>query len=237
MNPANERLQAIRQRLAEAARRAGREPAEVRLIAVSKKQPVAAIQALAELGVRDFGESQVQEALGKIEHFEGRGLNWHLIGHLQSNKTRHVPGHFHWVHSVDSARLARRLSEAAGAGGPPLKLLLQVNVAGDPAKHGLLPADLYATVDELLGQQLHGVEVCGLMTIGYLEAGESRARASFAALRRLLEGCRQRFGDSFHELSMGMSGDFETAIEEGATMVRVGTALFGARSQAGDFSG
>lgn len=229
MNLAGERLEAIRQRVAEAARRAGRAPEEVRLIAVSKTQSIAAIQALAELGVRDFGESQVQEALQKIEHFRAAALNWHFIGHLQSNKTRHIPGQFQWVHSVDSARLARRLAEAAGAGNQPLKLLLQVNVAADPAKHGLLPREVYATVDDLLRQPLAGVRLCGLMTIGYLQADEAQARASFSGLRDLLEGCRQRFGDSFRELSMGMSGDFETAIEEGATMVRVGTALFGSR--------
>ncbi|MGD8935531.1 MAG: YggS family pyridoxal phosphate-dependent enzyme, partial [Thiogranum sp.] len=176
-----------------------------------------------------FGESQIQEALPKIEHFRAAALNWHFIGHLQSNKTRYIPGHFQWVHSVDSARLARRLAEAAGAGSKQLRLLLQVNVAADPAKHGLLPKEVYPTVEELLRQPLTGVQLCGLMTIGYLHADEERARASFSGLRELLEGCRQRFGDSFRELSMGMSGDFETAIEEGATMVRVGTALFGSR--------
>jgi len=229
MNLAGEHLAAIRQRVAEAARRAGRAPEEVRLIAVSKTQSIAAIQALVELGVRDFGESQVQEALAKIEHFRAAALNWHFIGHLQSNKTRYIPGQFQWVHSVDSARLARRLAEAVGAGNQQLKLLLQVNVAADPAKHGLLPKKLYPTVEDLLRQPLAGVQLCGLMTIGYLHADEDRARASFSSLRDLLEGCRQRFGDSFRELSMGMSGDFETAIEEGATMVRVGTALFGSR--------
>jgi len=231
MNPASERLEAIRQRVAEAARRAGRAPEEVRLIAVSKTQSIAAIQALVELGVRDFGESQVQEALPKIGHFRSAALNWHFIGHLQSNKTRHIPGYFQWVHSVDSARLARRLAEAAGS--EQLNLLLQVNVAADPAKHGLLPREVYPTVEDLLRQPLAGLQLCGLMTIGYLHADEDRARASFSGLRELLEGCRQRFGDSFRELSMGMSGDFETAIEEGATMVRVGTALFGSRGQAG----
>jgi len=229
MNLAGEHLEAIRQRVAEAARRAGRAPEAVRLIAVSKTRSIAAIQALVELGVRDFGESQVQEALPKIGHFRAAALNWHFIGHLQSNKTRYIPGHFQWVHSVDSARLARRLAEAAGAGSQQLKLLLQVNVAADPAKHGLLPKEVYPAVEDLLRQPLAGVQLCGLMTIGYLHADEDRARASFASLRDLLEGCRQRFGDSFRELSMGMSGDFETAIEEGATMVRVGTALFGSR--------
>lgn len=229
MTVAGERLEDIRQRMAAAADRAGRDVDKVRLIAVSKTQPAAAIQALIDLGVRDFGESQVQEAQRKIEHFQATALNWHFIGHLQSNKTRFIPGNFHWVHAVDSVRLARRISEAAITRNHSVKLLLQVNVAQDPSKHGLLPADLYRTVDELLKPQLQGVEVCGLMTIGFRGARESETRASFAALRELLAGCRQRFGANFHELSMGMSGDFELAIEEGATMVRVGTALFGER--------
>jgi len=228
---AGERLRAVRHRIAAAAGRAGRSAADVRLIVVSKKQPPEAMQALVDAGARDFGESQVQEALDKVARFRDAGLNWHFIGHLQSNKTRHVPGHFHWVHSVDSTRLARRLDEAAcAAGSEPLKLLLQVNVAGDPAKHGLMPGELYATVDDLLEQRLEGVRLCGLMTIGWLDVDQSAVRASFARLRELLAGCRARFGDDFRELSMGMSGDFEIAVEEGATMVRIGTALFGPRT-------
>jgi pyridoxal phosphate enzyme (YggS family) len=229
MTTTRECLENIRQRMAAAAHRAGRTTAEVRLIAVSKTQPAAAIQSLIDLGIRDFGESQMQEAQKKIEYFRNAELNWHFIGHLQSNKTRYIPGNFHWVHAVDSVKLARRLSEAAVGRGQSVKLLLQVNVAQDPSKHGLLPADLYRTVDELLQQQLQGIEVCGLMTIGFRGAQESETRTSFAALRDLLAGCRQRFGENFRELSMGMSGDFELAIEEGATMVRVGTALFGER--------
>lgn len=232
MSAAAERLADIQARIAAACARAGRLPGEVRLVAVSKTWPPAAMRALLALGVRDFGESQVQEALPKIEQLGAAGIEWHFIGHLQSNKTRQVAGHFHWVHAVDSTRLAARLSAASGDAGETLKLLLQVNVAQDPAKHGLLPQALYPAVEELLRQQLPGVQLRGLMTIGYQGADDYQARASFAALRDLLEGCRQRFGDSFSELSMGMSGDFETAIEEGATMVRVGTALFGGRDHA-----
>jgi pyridoxal phosphate enzyme (YggS family) len=229
MTSAAGRLQAIRRRIADAARRAGRQPEQVRLIAVSKTQSVAAIQSLVGLGVHDFGESQVREGLQKIEHFRDAALNWHFVGHLQSNKTRHMAGWFQWVHSVDSARLARRLAQPLPAGQTPLRLLLQVNVAQDPAKHGLLPHEVYPTVEDLLQEQLPGIEFRGLMTIGFLGANEYQTRASFAALRDLLEGCRQRFGDGFSELSMGMSDDFEVAVEEGATMVRVGTALFGGR--------
>jgi len=229
MTTAGERLDAIGQRIADAARRAGRTPQQVRLIAVSKTQSLTAMQSLVDLGVHDFGESQVQEAWRKMQHFRDAALNWHFIGHLQANKTRHMAGRFQWVHSVDSVRLARRLAQPLPAGQAALRLLLQVNVAEDPAKHGLLPQALYPTVEDLLQQQLPGIQLCGLMTIGFLGASEYQTRASFAALRDLLEGCRQRFGDRFRELSMGMSDDFELAIEEGATMVRIGTALFGSR--------
>jgi pyridoxal phosphate enzyme (YggS family) len=230
MSTPAERLRLIRERVEAAAARSGRTPQAVRLIAVSKTRPAGDIQALAALGVRDFGESRVQEALDKIEQLRDAQLQWHFVGHLQSNKTRHIPGHFQWVHAIDDPRLVRRLSQAAAAGDPPLKLLLQVNVEGDPAKHGFAPQALYPAVDQLLGQDLPGVQLCGLMTIGYRAASDARTRAGFAALRNLLEGCRQRFGEGFRELSMGMSGDFETAIEEGATLVRVGTALFGERA-------
>lgn len=229
MTAVGERLDNIRRRIAAAAQRAGRTAGDVRLIAVSKTQPAARIQPLIDLGVRDFGESRIQEAQGKIAYFQNIDLNWHFIGHLQSNKTRHIPGNFHWVHAVDSVKLARRLSEAALLRQRSVKLLLQVNVAQDPSKHGLPPAELYRTVEALMQQRLPGIDLCGLMTIGLRGAPESETRAGFAALRELLAGCRQRFGGRFRELSMGMSGDFEWAIEEGATMVRVGTALFGER--------
>lgn len=229
MSEAAERLAAIRERIASACARAGRRPESVRLVAASKKQPLSAIRALHQLGVRDFGESQVQEALPKIEQLADAAIEWHFIGHLQSNKTREIPGHFHWVHAVDSVRLAARLSAACGADCQPLGLLLQVNVDRDPAKHGLPPRDLYAVVEELMARDLPGVRLRGLMTIGLRYADDYQTHAGFAALRDLLEGCRQRFGEYFSELSMGMSGDFEAAIEEGATMVRVGTALFGRR--------
>lgn len=229
MLTAGERLDAIRGRIAAAAKRAGRTPEQVRLIAVSKTQSMAAIQSLVDLGVRDFGESQVQEGLQKSAHFQDAALNWHFIGHVQSNKARHLAGRFQWVHSVDSVRLALRLAPALPAGQVPLRILLQVNVARDPAKYGLSPQELYPSVEQLLRQPLPGIQLCGLMTIGFLGANTDQTRASFAALRELLEGCRQRFGDRFRELSMGMSDDFEPAIEEGATMVRVGTALFGGR--------
>jgi pyridoxal phosphate enzyme (YggS family) len=224
-----EKLAEVRERIAVAARKSGRAPDAVRLIAVSKTKPVEAIQALADLGQRDFGENQMQEALEKIERLRGRGLEWHFIGHLQSNKTRFIGGHFGWVHSVDSERLAGRIAAAVGEGQPAVRLLVQVNVFRDPAKHGVASEELFALLDAILARDLPGIRLCGLMTIGRLGGSEADTRRGFARARRLLEDCRQRFGEGFRELSMGMSGDYPLAIEEGATMVRVGSALFGAR--------
>ncbi|GMQ87599.1 MAG: YggS family pyridoxal phosphate-dependent enzyme [Gammaproteobacteria bacterium] len=229
MNP-DDAIGSVRQRIAEAAQRSGRSADDVRLIAISKRQPVAAIESLIAHGQRDFGENQMQEAIDKILHLQDLPVEWHFIGHLQSNKTRHVGSNFNWVHTVDSAKLARRIAASADEAGQPVKLLLQVNVASDPAKHGIEQHDLFPLIDTLLEEQLKNVRLRGLMTIGQRSANETETRATFAGLRVLLEQCRQRFGDSFCELSMGMSGDLELAVEEGATMVRVGEALFGHRA-------
>ena len=230
MNTLEENLQQVRQRIETVARSAGRSPDEVRLIAVSKRQTVDAISALMQLGQLDFAENQMREALEKIDSPGQDALCWHFIGHLQSNKTKLVPGHFDWVHSVDSEKLVGRIATAAGQTGPAINLLLQVNVANDPAKHGIHAHSLLPLIERLLEQDYTGVQLRGLMTIGYRGASEADARRTFAALRELLEQCRQRFGEDFSELSMGMSGDYALAIEEGATMVRVGTGLFGERS-------
>ncbi len=229
MSLAAERLEAVRARIAVAAGKAGRDPQAVRLIAVSKRHSAESVQALVDLGVRDFGESQVQEAQSKIPGFSEYPLSWHLVGHLQSNKTRDVPGLFDYVHSIDSLKLVRRIATTATEQGRTVRLLLQVNVAGDPAKHGLHGHEVLPLIDAALSEELAGVELCGLMTIGYRDADESETRRGFAGLRQLLETCRGHFGDAFSELSMGMSGDYALAIEEGATMVRVGSALFGTR--------
>ncbi len=219
----------VRQRMAEAAQRAGRCVDGVRLVAVSKRHPPAAVAALAACGQRDFAENQMQEAVDKIAALRDAALEWHFIGHLQSNKTRHVGPNFHWVHTLDSLKLARRIDASAAQAGTRVNLLVQVNVSGDPAKHGLATGALFPLVDAILQADLQSVRLRGLMTIGYRDIGEAETRRSFARLRELLEQCRARFGDDFTELSMGMSGDYTLAIEEGATMVRVGSALFGAR--------
>ncbi|MEA2078475.1 MAG: YggS family pyridoxal phosphate-dependent enzyme [Pseudomonadota bacterium] len=229
MTTSAERLAAVAERIAAAARRSGRLPREVRLIAVSKTKTVQDIQSLADLGVKDFGENQIQEALGKLAQFRGTALDWHFIGHLQSNKCKFIPGNFSWVHCIDSEKLVKRIAQAARQADASVNLLLQVNVSADPAKHGVPSKDLFPLVECLLKQESGRTQLRGLMTIGYRGASEADRRRSFAALRHLLDQCQLRFGASMTELSMGMSGDFELAIEEGATMVRVGTALFGPR--------
>ena len=226
---AAERLAAVAERIAAAAGRSGRLPQAVRLIAVSKPKTLQDIQSLLVLGVKDFGENQIQEALGKLSQCRETALDWHFIGHLQSNKCKFIPGNFSWVHSIDSEKLVRRIAQAARDADASVNLLLQVNVSADPAKHGVPSRDLFPMVEHILEQPPGRTQLRGLMTIGYRGAGDDDRRRSFATLRQLLEQCQQRFGESMTELSMGMSGDFELAIEEGATMVRVGTALFGPR--------
>jgi len=226
---AAERLAAVGERIAAAARRSGRLPQAVRLIAVSKTKTLQDVQSLADLGVKDFGENQIQEALGKLVQLRQTALDWHFIGHLQSNKCKFIPGNFSWVHSIDSEKLVRRIAQAARDADASVNLLLQVNVSADPAKHGVPSRELFSLVERILEQTSGRTQLRGLMTIGYHGADDDDRRRSFAALRLLLEQCQQRFGPSMTELSMGMSGDFETAIEEGATMVRVGAALFGPR--------
>jgi pyridoxal phosphate enzyme (YggS family) len=227
--PAAERLAAVSERIAVAARKSGRLPQEVRLIAVSKTKTLQEIQSLADLGVSDFGENQIQEALGKCAQFRETALNWHFIGHLQSNKCKLIPGNFSWVHSIDNEKLVRRIAQAARQAGASVNLLLQVNVSADPAKYGVPSRGLFPLVEHILELTSDQTRLRGLMTIGYRGASDDERRRSFAALRQLLDQCQQRFGESMTELSMGMSDDFEPAIEEGATMVRVGTALFGPR--------
>jgi pyridoxal phosphate enzyme (YggS family) len=223
-------LGALKARIAELAIAAGRKPEDVRLIAVSKTHPRAAIEAAVTAGQFEFGENTVQDALGKIPHFAGRDLTWHFIGHLQSNKAKFIPGNFQWLHSLDSAALAPRLSRAAVEKGVTVKSLIEVNITRDPAKHGLAPDSVFPLIEELLKQPLPGIDLRGLMCIGPHPATEPEIRAAFASLRKLRDESQVRFGlPAFTELSMGMSGDYTEAIREGSTMVRVGTAIFGER--------
>ncbi len=222
------RLDEVRERIAAAAARSGRRPEAVRLVAVSKTRPLADVEVLAAAGQADFGESTIQDAGTKIP--QRPDLTWHLVGHLQSNKTRFVPALFDWVHSVDGEKIAARIARAAEQQGKVIDILLQVNVSGDPAKYGFAPGELLPAAERLLQQGLPGIRLRGLMTIGRRDAGPDDTRRSFAALRELADEAARRFGaEPFRELSMGMSGDYEIAVEEGATLVRVGTGLFGAR--------
>jgi len=221
--------EAVLERIAAAAQRVGRDPAEVRLVAVTKTVPAERVLAGIAAGLDVVGENRVQEAEAKRPL--APGATWHLVGPLQSNKARRAVQTFDVVESVDSVELAGRLSRlAAEAGRAPYRVLLQVNVDADPAKSGFEPGALERELPQIL--ELDGLRVEGLMTVGRLVAAAEEARSTFAALRRLSERLRRTSGRLGPELSMGMTDDFELAVEEGATIVRVGRALFGERPAA-----
>jgi pyridoxal phosphate enzyme (YggS family) len=223
-------LLSVREHIRHAAVSSGRDPDEVRLIAVSKTVSSADIIRAIDAGQHIFGESTVQDAMSKLSLIRDPANEWHFIGHLQTNKVRHIPGNFAWLHTLDSMKLARKLSGHAEARGVVVNTLLQINIADDPDKFGMQPASVFAFVDELLHAGLDGIRLCGLMTIGRREASVADRHRAFSQLRELRDDCALRFGAGmFRELSMGMSGDFEIAVNEGATLVRVGSAIFGDR--------
>lgn len=219
-------LQAVQSRITAACRACGRDPAEVALLAVSKTWPAACVAEAAAAGQRAFGENYVQEGVAKAEALAALDLEWHFIGPLQSNKTRLVAAHFQWVHSVDRLKIAQRLAEQRDAHLPPLKVCLQVNVSGEASKSGVAPQDL-ATLARAVAS-LPRLALRGLMTIPEPTDDRALLARRFATLRHLRDELRAG-GLSLDTLSMGMSGDLEVAIAEGATLVRVGTAIFGAR--------
>lgn len=221
------RIEQVRSRIAKAATAAGRDPASVTLIAVSKSKPAEDVAAAAAAGVTDFGENYLKEALGKMDLLEPLALIWHFIGHVQANKTRPIAERFAWVHSIDRFTVARRLSEQRPAHAPPLNVCIQVALVPEPTKGGIGPAGLAELAQQTAG--LSGLTLRGLMCVPPVVREEAEQRALFARLRRLLEELN-RTGLTLDTLSMGMSDDFEAAIAEGATHVRIGTALFGARS-------
>ena len=233
MNTLSDRLSDIRRRLAAACTRAGREPASVKLIAVSKTFEAGAVATAAGLGVADFGESYMREALDKIgpaETLAGRQLVWHFIGPIQGNKCRALAGAFAWAHGIDRLKIAERLSELRAVDQPPLEVCVQVNVSGEASKGGVTP-DEAAVLCAGIARLPH-LNLRGLMCIPAPADDPEDARAAF----RLLRGLRDTIRNSgsvdatqFDQLSMGMSDDFEVAIEEGATMVRIGSSLFGQR--------
>lgn len=223
------RLAAVRGAIDAAAGGAGRDPASVRLIAVSKTQPVSAIAAAHAAGQRDFGENYAQELSSKADALRGlEGLRWHAIGALQRNKVRDVVRVATTVHAVDRVELAAELRRRAEAAQRAVEALIEVSVAGEEQKAGCAPEDARAIVEALTGGPW--VRVVGLMAVPPLAEHPEASRPHFRALRVLRDELRARGHDGLVELSMGMSGDFAVAIEEGATMVRVGTAIFGARA-------
>ncbi len=222
-------FETIRQRIAAACARAGRNPADVSLLAVSKGHGPEAVQAAMDAGQTLFGENKVQEAKAKIPLCPGRA-RWHMIGHLQSNKARDAAQLFDMIEGVDSLSLAREISKHAATAAKTMPILLEVNLAGEASKFGYKPEALLA---ELLAiNELPKIEVHGLMTVPPYSPTPERSRQYFKDLRALKEKCEQLLGAPLPQLSMGMSGDFEVAIEEGATIVRIGTALFGPRTYA-----
>ena len=225
-----ERVAAVRQRIARAAARAGRQPAEVTLVAVSKTHPPERVREAFAAGLRDFGENRVQEAEPKVAalaDLHAAGLRWHLVGHLQGNKARKAAALFDHIHSLDDAGLGLRLEKASAQLKRSLPVLVQVDLAGEEAKFGVPESRLFTALEVLRG--LKSVRVEGLMLMPPFQADPEQVRPYFRRLRELRDRARRDnllLGD---DLSMGMSHDLEVAVEEGATLVRVGTAIFGER--------
>jgi len=224
MSTIADNLSALAARIQRAAEAVGRDPASVHLLAVSKTKPASAIREIHAAGVRDVGENYLQEALGKQQALGDLPLIWHFIGPIQSNKTKAIAEHFDWVHSVDRLKIAQRLSEQRPQGLPPLNICLQVNVSGEDSKSGCAAADLPALAQAVAA--LPNLRLRGLMAIPEPSEDRAEQEAAFATLRQLQDSLNL----GLDTLSMGMSHDLEAAIAQGATWVRIGTALFGARN-------
>jgi pyridoxal phosphate enzyme (YggS family) len=220
----------VRSRIHRAAVDAGRDPAAVTLVAVTKTQTAESVRLAATAGVTDFGENYLQEALSKMDRLADLPLRWHFIGGIQSNKTRAIAERFDWVHSIERLSIARRLAEQRPFHAPPLNLCIQVELVPEPNKGGIEPAAVRPLADAVAA--LPRVRLRGLMCVPPPQADPAAARGVFARLRVLKDGLNAN-GHALDTLSMGMSGDFESAIAEGATLVRIGTALFGDRPGAG----
>lgn len=219
-------FESVQGRIVEAARRSGRPAEAVRLVAVTKRVPAGWVQPLVACGIGDLGENYPQELWRKAEVLAGLGasVRWHLIGHLQSNKVKKTLPLVRLIHSVDSLKLLRILNESAAALSDPPGVCLQVNTSGEASKHGWAPQQVLDDAEVIAG--CRAIPIVGLMTMAALGTAAETARTSFIRLRDLREDLRRRTGLPMAELSMGMSGDFEVAIEEGATLVRIGSALF-----------
>lgn len=221
-------LNRVKEAVAQAARGAGRDPSEVRIVAVTKGQPPEVLRMARAVGLEDLGENRVEELEAKIRILGQPFATWHMVGHVQSRKAKEVAGLANWVHSVDSLKLARRLSAFRLEGGrSPLPVLVQVNTSGEETKSGFSPDEVLGALAEIL--LLPGLRVEGLMTMAPFVDDEATLRRCFRRLRALHEEARRLAGYQGRELSMGMSNDFRVAVEEGSTMIRIGTALFGER--------
>jgi pyridoxal phosphate enzyme (YggS family) len=228
MGPQNlpENIRRVQERIDLSTRQYGRRVDSVTLLAVAKSQPAETVRAAAALGLQDFGESYLQEALGKIAALAHLGLTWHFVGNIQTNKTRQIAENFAWVHSIDRLKIAQRLAAQRPFHAPPLNVCLQVNLAGEASKGGVAAIDAPALAAAVAA--LPRLTLRGLMSIPEPDADPEQQRRAFRQLRELLENLNAT-GAGLDTLSMGMSADLEAAIAEGATIVRVGTALFGAR--------
>lgn len=226
-----DRLAAARDAISAACAKAGREPAGIRIVAVTKGHSAEIVRAAIGAGLTDIGENRVHEALEKlvpgVRAQAGPHVRWHMVGHLQRNKVRDALALFDWLQSLDSRRLARSISERAPEGSPPIQALVQVNAGGEERKHGFDPGEAVEAALEI--DELSGLEVRGVMAMAPWTADEGSVRGAFAVARRVYDELVRRMNGRPDTLSMGMSGDFEWAVEEGATMVRLGTALFGER--------
>ena len=233
MGTMKEGLEGTQQAIINAARRAGRDPSEVTLVAVGKTKPASMIRELYDLGVRDFGENKVQELTAKYEELP-KDIRWHMIGHLQSNKVKYIVDKVAMIHSVDSLRLAQVIEkEAVKKDVDHVDVLLEVNVSGEESKYGMTPAEVEEQIDQFL--DLKRVRIRGFMTVAPFAEDPEEVRPYFKRLKQLSVDIQNKTIDNNIDvglLSMGMSGDFEAAIEEGASFVRVGTRIFGARNYA-----
>lgn len=230
MSSIQQNLELITSQIASAQQKCGRAPGSVQLLAVSKTKPVEAILEAAAAGQRAFGENYVQEGCDKVQFFASQhpelNLEWHFIGPLQSNKTRLIAEHFDWMHTIDRAKIAQRLSEQRPAHLPPLQVLIQVNTSGEASKSGISAQELFPLAE--LISALPGLTLRGLMSIPENVTDYKSQLAAFQQLEALQQQLADKF-DSIDTLSMGMSGDMEAAIEAGSTIVRIGTAIFGQR--------
>ena len=222
-----ENLAEVQERIFQAMQKSGRNPDSVRLVAVSKQVDITQIEEARIAGAVIFGENKIQDAVPKVDQMGSEGISWHFIGHLQKNKVKFLDERFDLIHSVDSLELAEKIANQCQSENRVQSVLLQINVSGETAKFGMEPGELENQM--LAFSRLKGIWVEGLMTIPPYHPDSENSRRHFSRLRELRDQCEKQTRLSLHELSMGMTNDFEVAVEEGSTLVRVGTAIFGSR--------